>query len=409
MVVLGICLFVVLALGQLAIFVRLSPLQVLVDERTARQRAQERKGDADATEGTALLRGLRTLHKEQAEIVRRERATSDDLRAQLNAERIALQARCKELNAERLALVNTLYSEFAPERVERAAWELKTSREQRAALARGERAQGENPAALGHEEETKREGTSKLAAMPEGQRAQGVKDAALAEGEQTEGERPTALPTTPGDVADDSELVAATAAGDADADADDAAETRVLLKAEMQAALGAEAGGAPRPPRASPRAALSAPVAPPASAPPLPSAETAIPAAGLERRLQSGPVAPPPAPLPRTKTLLGMPAVPPHEPVGDASARPSWPTLNQGGGVGHSTPTPAGSAPRDAVPYVAKTLLSMPAQGATATSSPSVSAASPPRPEDTRPTFESFPLFDPEHSNAPRDKQEAAE
>jgi hypothetical protein len=175
-------------------------------------------------------------------------------------------------------------------------------------------------AELGREEQTRPEGIPALLATPEGQLAQqlaqGGKPAAPAEGEQTESERPTALPTTPGDVADDSELVAATVAGDADADVDDAAVTRVLLKAEMQAALGAGAGGATRPPQ---------------------------------------------------------------------------------------------TTPRGAVPYVSKTLLSMPAQGAAATSSPSDSAASPPRPEDTRPTFESLPLFDPEHSNAPRVEQEAAE
>ena len=238
-------------------------------------------------------------------------------------------------------------------------------------------------AELGREEQTRPEGIAALLATPEGQcsqqLAQGAKPAALAAGEQTEGERPTALPTTPGDVADDSELVAATATGDTDADVDDDAVTRVLLTAEMQAALGAEAGGAPRPPLATPRAALSAPVAPP------------------------------PAPLQRTETLLGMPAVRPHEPVGDASARTSWPTSKQDGGVGHSTPTPAGSPPRGAVPYVAKTLLSMPAQGAAATSSPSDSAASLPRQEDTRETFESLPLFDPEPCNAPRVEHEAAQ
>ena len=358
MVVLGICLFVVLALGQLAIFVRLSPLQVLVDERTARQRVQERRGDAEATEGAALLRGLRTLHKDQTEIVRRERAASDVLRAQLNAERVALQARCKELDVERRALVGT------------------PSREQRAARAKGERAQGENPAALGPQEETKRE-------------------------------RPDALPTTPGDIADYRELVAATAAGDVDAE--DNEQTTLWSSSALTTALEAGAGGATRPPQATPRAVRPVVVAPPASAPPLPSAEAAIKAAGLGRRPQSGPVAPPPAPLQRTDTLLGMHAVRPHEPVGDASERTPWPSLKQGGGVGHSTPTPVGSAPRGAVPHVAKTLLSMPAQGPAAASSPSVSTASPARPEDTRPTFESLPLFDPEHSNAPRVEQEAAE
>ena len=268
-------------------------------------------------------------------------------------------------------------------------------------------------AELGREEQTRPEGIAALLATPEGQcsqqLAQGAKPTALAEREQTEGERPTALPTTPGDVADYSELVAATAAGDADADVDDAAETRVLLKAEMQAALGAGAGGATRPPQATPRAVRPVVVAPPASALPLPSAEAAIKAAGLGRRPQSDPVALHPAPLQRTETLLGMPAVRPHEPVGDASARTSWPTSKQDGGVGHSTPTPAGSPPRGAVPYVAKTLLSMPAQGTAATSSPSVSAASLPRQEDTRETFESLPLFDPEPCNAPRVEHEAAQ
>ena len=266
-------------------------------------------------------------------------------------------------------------------------------------------------AAFGREEQTRPEGIRALLATPEGQHgqpfAQGVKPAALVEGEQTEGERPTALPTTPGDVADYSELVAATAAGDADVD--DAAETRVLLKAEMQAALEAEAGGATRPPQATPRAVRPVVVAPPASAPPLPPAEAAIKAAGLGRRPQSGPGATPPASLRRTETLVGMPAVRPQAPFGDDSERTSRATLKQGGGVGHSASTPEDSAPRGAVPYVSKTLLSMPAQGAAATSSPSDSAASLPGQEDTRPTFESFPLFDPEPSNAHLVEQEAAE
>jgi hypothetical protein len=264
-------------------------------------------------------------------------------------------------------------------------------------------------AELGCEEQTRPEGIRALLATPEGehaqQLAQGAKPAALAE-EQTAGERPPALPTSPGDIADYSELVAATAAGDADAD--DNTETQVLLKEDMRAALGAGAGGATRPPQATPRAVRPVVVAPPASAPPLPSAEPAIKAASLGRRPQSGPVATPPAPLQRTETLVGMPAVRPQAPVGDASARTSWPTLKQGGGVGHSTPTPASSAPRGAAPYVSKMLLSMPAQGAAATSSPSDSAASLPGQEDTRETFESLPLFEPEPSNARRVEQEAS-
>ena len=266
-------------------------------------------------------------------------------------------------------------------------------------------------AAFGREEQTRPEGIRALLATPEGQHgqpfAQGAKPAALAEGEQTEAERPTALPTTPGDIADYSKLVAATAAGDVDAE--DNEQTTLWSSSALTTALEAGAGGATRPPQATPRAVRPVVVAPPASAPPLPSAEAAIKAAGLGRRPQSGPVAPPPAPLQRTDTLLGMHAVRPHEPVGDASERTPWPSLKQGGGVGHSTPTPVGSAPRGAVPHVAKTLLSMPAQGPAAASSPSVSTASPARPEDTRPTFESLPLFDPEHSNAPRVEQEAAE
>lgn len=268
-------------------------------------------------------------------------------------------------------------------------------------------------AELGREEQTRPEGIAARLATPEcrpaQQFAQDTKPPALAEGEQTEGERPTTLPTTPGDVADYSELVAATAAGDADADVDDAAETRVLLKAEMKAALGAGAGGATRPLQATPRAVRPVVVAPPASAPPLPSAEAAIKAAGLGRRPQSSPVAPPPAPLQRTETLLGMPAVRPQEPVADAAAHTTWPTLKQGGGVGHSTPAPAGSAPRGAVPYVSKTLLSMPAQGASATSSPSDSAALLPGQVHTRRTLESLTLFDSEASNADGIEQEAAQ
>ncbi|MFS8066823.1 MAG: hypothetical protein ACMG6S_10665 [Byssovorax sp.] len=239
-------------------------------------------------------------------------------------------------------------------------------------------------AELGREEQTRPEGISTLLATPEGQLAQGAEPAALAEGEQTESGRPTALPTTPGDAADYSELVAATAAddaaGDADDNADDDAQTQVLLTTEMQTALGAGAGGATRPPQATPRAVRPVVVAPPASAPPLPSAEAAIKAAGLGRRPQSGPV----APLQRTETLLGMPAVRPQEPD-DAAA------------------------PRGAIPYVSKTLLSMPAQGAAATSSPSDSAELLPDQVDTRRTFESLPLFDLELSNAPGVEQEAAE
>ena len=266
-------------------------------------------------------------------------------------------------------------------------------------------------AELGREEQTRPEGIRALLATPEGQHgqpfAQGAKPAALAEEEQTEAERPTALPTTPGDVADYSELVAATAAGDVDAE--DNEKTTLWSSSALTTALEAEAGGATRPPQATPRAVRPVVVAPPASAPPLPPAEAAIKAAGLGRRPQSGPVATPPASLRRTETLVGMPAVRPQAPFGDASERTSRATLKQVGGVGHSASTPEGSAPRGAAPYVSKTLLSMPAQGAAATSSPSDSAASLPGQEGTRDTFESLPFFHPEPSNAHLVEQEAAE
>ena len=82
---------IAIAVALIAIHIRLSPLQVLLDERTARQRAQANRQDTETTEGAALLIGLRKLHSEYAALVRLERGASEAIRLQLNAERLALQ------------------------------------------------------------------------------------------------------------------------------------------------------------------------------------------------------------------------------------------------------------------------------------------------------------------------------
>ena len=112
----------------LALYVRLSPLQTLQDERTARQGAQGRSRTAVITEGQSLLNGLRNQHKDSAEIVRHEhrisaalcdqlnaaRVASQALCAQLNAARVTSEELCLQLNAERVDLLDTLYRAFGP-------------------------------------------------------------------------------------------------------------------------------------------------------------------------------------------------------------------------------------------------------------------------------------------------------
>jgi hypothetical protein len=97
----------------------------------------------------------------------------------------------------------------------------------------------------------------------------------------------------------------------------------------------AEAGGAPRPPQATPRAALLVAVAPPASAPPFPSPEAGILAAGLGRP-KSARVAPrPPTGVSTAPTLVSMQA------QGKVSASPGRP------------PEPDEDEPRDTLAMLA--------------------------------------------------------
>ena len=175
--VLVICLFLALAAGLVAIYTRLSPLQAVQDERTARQGVQEGRGRAVVTEGEELLKGLRSLVKELTGTVhlervianeRRaqldaERAASEALRAQLNAERFASQALCAQLNAERVDLLDTLYRAFGPARVDQAVEEINARR----ACAKRERAQSEEPAALTGDEQPERARTTTLPTTPE--------------------------------------------------------------------------------------------------------------------------------------------------------------------------------------------------------------------------------------------------
>jgi hypothetical protein len=91
---------IALALGVIALHVRLSPLQDLVDERAARRRAGASRQDAEAAEGTALLFGLRKLHGDYAELVRLERATSAVSRRELNAKRPAPLPKLGDDNGE---------------------------------------------------------------------------------------------------------------------------------------------------------------------------------------------------------------------------------------------------------------------------------------------------------------------
>jgi uncharacterized membrane protein len=60
---------IALALGVIALHVRLSPVQILLDERAARRRADASRQDAEAAEGTALLSGLRKLHGDYADLI----------------------------------------------------------------------------------------------------------------------------------------------------------------------------------------------------------------------------------------------------------------------------------------------------------------------------------------------------
>lgn len=96
----------------------------------------------------------------------------------------------------------------------------------------------------------------------------------------------------------------------------------------------AEAGGAPRSPQATPRAALLVAVAPPASAPPFPSPEAGILAAGLGRP-KSARDAPRPPTVSAAPTLVSMQA------QGKVSAAPGRP------------PEPDDDEPRDTLAMLA--------------------------------------------------------
>lgn len=400
------CLFLALTAGLVAIYARVSSLQAVQDERIARQGVREGRREAVVTEGEDLLKGLRSLVRdltatvhlervtanERRDQLEAERAASEALGAQLNAQRFAAEALCAQLNAERVALealgfeldpelvdlTDLLYRALGPARVDQAVARIKAAR----ARAERERAQREKPAASSGDEETKREQPPRLHATPAGQRtahaqevyAQSEQPAAPAGEEPPEPARPTTLPTTPEDLDEQRKLVAATAAGDVDAD--DTAATHAWSSAALATALEAEAGGATLSPRRVPRALPAGAVAPPASAPPpLPSAP-ALTAAGLGWRPTSPHGARPPAPLPRTATITGMPALHPQAPTeGTLPERSSGATRKQGG-ADRSMHTPAGSAPGRAVFAFAKTEVSMQAHVAAPTSSPPASAMS---------------------------------
>jgi hypothetical protein len=452
------CLVLVLVVALVGIYVRLSPLRAFSDQRTAHQGAQEGREKVRVTEGEELRKGLRGLIKELTDTlhlerriandrwdqldagraawqallaqVQTERRASETLCAELYAGRLASEALRQDLELERLALLDAFFSETAPERVEKAAQDIARSRALRAAHAKWKELLSAVPKAVGRDEETKREGHPTILSAPERRgaayaepaRVQKEKPAALAGEGPMEGERLTALPTTPEEFAEQSKLVAATAASEADADADSNATTtvfltndlaaalsasreegtdeeeptRVVSKDDVAAALGAGAGGATLNSQTAPRVVRPVVVAPPASAPPPLPAAPAIKAAGLGRPRRA-PVEPP-APLQRNATLQGLQAIRPPAPAdGPPEERTSWPNLKQGG-MGHTTHPAAGSAPHAPVPHASKTLPSMPALGAAPTSSPSDSTAPSAHPDD-RTTFDSLPFFLAEPSN----------
>jgi hypothetical protein len=204
-----------------------------------------------------------------------------------------LQAYCEELDAERLALVDTLYRENGPERVAQILEDLRTKRDLRTPTEREP-----EPSAT---------------------------TAALAGGDQAEFERLTTIPSTPEDTSAHRRLVRATAN-----DVDTSAETQVLSKDALRAALGAAAGGATLPPSSMPRSVRAGPVAPPSSAPPSLSGVPGVVAATLGPRPQGSGYSSLPAPLqgtqprvgvmppkalPVARTLLSMPAVTPSPSV----------------------------------------------------------------------------------------------
>ncbi len=274
------------------------------------------------------------------------------------------------------AAINRQHIEEAPGRVTKAAEDLKQRPEiEHSTHAKQEDAQGEKTAARSGDEETKRERPPMPHATPAGQRtahaqqqhAQSEQPAAPAGEESPEPVRPTTLPSTPEEVEEQRKLVAATAAGNVDPE--DTAATQALSKAALAAALEGEAGGATLAPRGVPRALHAGSVAPPASAPPPLPSEPARKAAGLGRP-HSPHGARPPAPLRRTETITGMPALQSQAPTESTLPERSSGATRKQGGTGRSMPTPAGSASRGAVSAFAKTQASIPAQIAASTSSP---------------------------------------
>jgi hypothetical protein len=228
-----------------------------------------------------------------------------------------------------------LHSELAPDRVAKAAREIKDGRAaRRAALAELERVVAAGPAAIGGGEEDE------------------------------DAERLTSkLPEEPGAVAAYVGHPNPSGAGSADPEREEELTHVWTAPAGGHGRPGAEAGGATRRPSATPRAALSVAVAPPASAPPSTSPEPAILAAGLGRPKSARPAPHAPPIRVRSETLAGMPAPLLAADVGDTSERTSWPSL-KGGGVGISTHAPAGPAPVVAVPRFPSTLVSTKAQSA---------------------------------------------
>jgi hypothetical protein len=295
----------------------------------------------------------------------------------------AHHARVAILLEHEQAAINRQPIEETPGLVAKAAEDLKQRLEiERGTHAKQEHAQGEKAAAGSGDEETKRERPPMPHATPAGQRtayahqqhAHSEQPAAPAGEESPEPARPTTLPSTPEDLEEHRKLVAATATGNVDME--DTATTHALSRAALATvALEAEAGGASLSTRGVPRALHAGSVAPPASAPPPLPSEPAQKAAGLGRP-HSPHGARPPAPLRRTETIAGMPALQSQTPTESTLPERSSGATRKQGGTDRSIPTPAGSTSRGAVSAFAKTQASMPVQIAAPTPRPPAFPAS---------------------------------
>ncbi len=124
MVVLVLCLFTVLAAGLVGIYKRLSPIQAFSDERRARQGLHQGRAETVATEGEALLRGLRALLKELAETVHLERGTANERQDRLDKARVTsemLRGQLEAVSSTLTALLESVHLErgIADERQDR--------------------------------------------------------------------------------------------------------------------------------------------------------------------------------------------------------------------------------------------------------------------------------------------------